>query len=204
MPKPTPELLAATDFLTEIGLPWHWSPGAKGFIPGVDIRSGALYVCPTARVSGLLHEAGHLACLPGDFRPLAQRNMSGVQKLMLDTLDFGNPDGELERAAMQCSDPEATAWAWAAGEHLGLKPRAIIWDDEYANSGAELRGQLLRRQYVGIHGLAHAGFCSIRPGALADRRGIPAFPKMVRWLQKDFGHAGAAAIRAAQFEELAA
>lgn len=190
-------LSLVTDFLTRIGMPWRWAEGASGFIPGVDIRDGELLVAPTARASGLLHEAGHLAILPGDFRPLAQRDVGGVAKLMLRSIDFSlDPDGPLQRAALQCSDPEATAWAWAAGVHLDLPPEVIIMDDEYGGDGRMLRMQLKSRAYAGINGIAHAGFCAVRAGAFATMRGLKVYPELNFWLQQDFDHQGAAALRA--------
>jgi hypothetical protein len=195
---PSADLLCVTAFLTDIGLPWRWQPGAAGFIPCVDIVDGTLLLDPGARASGVLHEAGHLATLPGDFRPLAQRNIGGVMTTMFKMIDFGNPESLLARAALQCSDPEATAWAWAAGEHLGMAPDAIIMADEYSNEGDDIRTSLQCRSYVGINGLSHAGFCSLRPGPLAKLKGLPPYPELQFWLQKDFGHEGAAQLRAAQ------
>lgn len=183
------DLIKVTSFLSAIGLEWQWKQGAAGFVPGVDILDGRLLVNPLAHPSSLLHEAGHLACLPGEFRKQAQRNISRVQRLMLNSIDFSDPDGELPRAALQCSDPEATAWAWAAGVHIGLAPKDIIQDHEYQHSGAWIRLQLQHRQYAGLNGLAHAGFCAVRPGAYAAARGLEAFPKLSRWLQKDFSSA---------------
>lgn len=184
------ELTLVTGFLTSIGLPWRWHPGAHGFCPGIDIVDGVLLIAPDARASAALHEAGHLATLPGEFRPYAQRNVSGVQRLVCEHVDFAqDPDGELQRAAIQCSDPEATAWAWAAGQHLGLPPRSIIQDDEYDGDGAFVRLQLATRGYLGINGLAHAGFCAQRPNAYAKARGLPAFPELRFWLQRNFGTA---------------
>lgn len=181
------DLKRVTEFLTKIGLPWQWAPGANGFINSIDIRDGVLLVDPAAPASALLHEAGHLATLPGEFRHLAQRNMAGVQKLMLESIDFmANPDGPLQRAAIQASDPEATAWAWAAGMHLGLAPETIIQDDEYFHGGDVVRMQLQGRAYLGINGLAHAGFCAVRPGSFALARGLPAFPELKHWLQLTF------------------
>jgi hypothetical protein len=120
--------------------------GAHGFCPGIDIVDGVLLIAHDARASAALHEAGHLATLPGEFRPYAQRNVSGVQRLVCEHVDFAqDPDGELQRAALQCSDPEATAWAWAAGQHLGLPPKSIIQDDEYDGDGAFVRLQLATR-----------------------------------------------------------
>ncbi|TXH00092.1 MAG: hypothetical protein E6R08_01195 [Nevskiaceae bacterium] len=176
-----------TEFLSAIGIAWRWLDGAKGFCDGVDIADGVLLVDPEARTSTLLHEAGHLATLPGEFRHQAQRNISGVQKLVLEAVAFSDPDAPIARAAMQCSDPEATAWAWAAGVHLGLDPRLIIQDDEYGETGALVRLQLAGRAYPGINGLHHAGFCAQRPGAYAEARGLPAFPELLFWLQRNFG-----------------
>lgn len=185
----TRNLERITAFFSDIGLPWRWQEGASGFIEHVEIADGGLLIDRRARPSGVLHEGGHLAVLPGCFRRLAQRNVSGVCKLMLDRIDFSDPDGPLQRAALQCSDPEATAWAWAAGVHLGLAPEVIIQDDEYDGSGSGERLGLRLCKHPGIHGLSHAGFCAIRPGQLATARGLPAFPKLKYWLQQDFSRA---------------
>lgn len=178
--------MQVTQFLTDIGLAWRWQGGARGFLPGIDICDGVLLVDHQARASDLLHEAGHLATLPGQFRHRAQRDIGEVQRVLLASVDFTNPDGALQRAALQCSDTEATAWAWAAGVHLGLAPQDIIGDEDYGRSGRVVRQQLQMRQYAGIHGLAHAGFCAVRAGAYATARGLPAYPDLTRWLQKDF------------------
>lgn len=184
---PHSDLRAVTEFLSTIGLPWRWDSGANGFCAGVDISDGVLLIDPSTQPSTVLHEAGHLAVLPGEFRALAQRNIGGVQKLVLEHVDFSDPDGDLQCAAMQCSDPEATAWAWAAGHHLGLSPITIIRDDEYSGEGAVVRLQLATRGYFGINGLARAGFCAAKPGRYAEARQLPAFPKLRFWLQRDFG-----------------
>ena len=97
-----------------------------------------------------------------------------IQRLDLD------PDHPMWRAAIQASDPEATAWAWAAGCAIGLDPSRVIEDHEYDNSGREIRAMLRMRQYVGINGLVHAGMC------LNPRRPT-GFPTMHRWVQPGFG-----------------
>ncbi len=83
------------------------------------------------------------------------------------------------RAALQCSDPEATAWAWAAGKHLGIPEDEIILDSEYGNDGAGIRLALSLRSYPGINGLAHAGFCAVRDGVAP----LPVFPALAHWTQ---------------------
>lgn len=152
-----------------------------GFVPGVRIRGGVLIVGANAAASTLLHEAGHLAILPGDVRGWASDDLDGVAERMFDWIRSeglaGDPDAPLMRAALQASDPEATAWAWAAGTACGLAPAAIIGDREYDGEGAEIRLMLSARRYVGIHGLHHAGLC-----------GMKQYPRMKRWVQPRFVH----------------
>lgn len=184
----SPDLAKVTEFLTEISLPWRWVPGAKGFIEGVRVNAGGLDICPKTRASAVLHEAGHLACLPARFRAMAQDDLRLAVQTMFQTYgaEGHEPDSPAYKAALQCSDPEATAWAWAAGEHLGLAPGAIIEDDEYSGDGRFLRVQLSTRRHAGINGLAAAGFCVTRPGQLETVFGLPAYPRLARWLQQDF------------------
>lgn len=180
------ELLRVTAFLDEIGLPWRWQENAHGFIEHVDIVDGELRIDPRAPASGVLHEAGHLALLPAEFRRRANSDLSQVLNEMMEETDFSDPDAPAARAAMQCSDPEATAWAWAAGVYLGLPAQRIIQDHEYDGEGGFIRLRLQVRQYLGINGLASAGWCAVRPGPWAERRQLPAFPELARWLQVSF------------------
>ena len=148
--------------------------------PTVKIVDGGLEYDPDkADPSSLLHEAGHLATMPGRFRHLANGNLSQSHRQMIDQVDFSNPDADEARAAMQCSDPEATAWAWAAGKHLDVPDHLIIMDHEYDGSGQDIRSMLQMNAYLGIHGLAAAKFCIVR-----DRpHPLPVYPKLAMWLQ---------------------
>jgi len=181
-------LAAAVTFLNSVGIKTDILPGATGFLEHVRIIEGRLEVDLRCPVSNLLHEAGHLALVPGRWRHLMSGDLSaGMERMFAEakSLDL-EPDSPLSRALVQCSDPEATAWAWAAGAHLGIPPELVILDSEYDGSGAEIRCQLLptltatRRTggYLGVHGLAHAGFCALREGLP-----LPMYPKMIRWLQ---------------------
>lgn len=170
-------------FLISIGIKAEIKPEANGFIRKVRLEQGALHIQPDAPISGILHEAGHIAVLPSAFRHLATGNISSAQRAALEATQDLDPDSAPYRAAMQCSDPETTAWAWAAGEHLGLAPEVIIQDNEYANSGAEMRAACQARAYIGINGLSHAGFCANRAGPYATAKGLPAYPSLMMWLQ---------------------
>ena len=172
--------------LDDIGLEVRIVEGARGFLPNLRIVGGALHVAPNCSVSDLLHDAGHLACIPKRYRARANDDLDVVAKDMLDDLERLNvhPDSPLYRAVIQCSDPEATAWAFAFGRHLGLAPEDIIEDDQYPDdsgvgTGAEVRAALSMGMYIGIHGLAHAGFCS------TNRFGrLPQYPKLAYWTQE--------------------
>ncbi len=175
------DLMVSINFLERIGLGVKLQEGVSGFVEGVRIESGILLVDPACRVSGLLHEAGHLACIPTRFRHYMDDNLAnGMRRMMSEIRELSlDPDHPLERAAIQCSDPEATAWAWAAGIALGLRFEQIIQDDEYDAGGAGIRMMLIANRYLGINGLAHAGMC--KRGYFVDK--AECYPKMQCWLQ---------------------
>lgn len=178
-----PETIA---FLRQIGIPVQVVPfvSPAAFLDSVEIVEGALRITPSCRVSNLLHEAGHIACVPPAYRHLMSGNLYMGTKAMLDSLTTleVEPDSPLMRAVIQCSDPEATAWAWAAGVHLGLPQELIILDEEYDGDGQTIRLWLQASAYLGINGLMHAGMCQNprRPGG---------YPALRTWLQ-DATHTG--------------
>lgn len=177
-------LARCLDFFRAIGLPWAWKRGANGFLDGVEVERGALLIDPCASASNILHEAGHLAIMPGRFRVNASGDLSAAMEQMFGEVDFTDPDSGIARAAIQCGDAEATAWAWAVGVHLRLPPRTVIKDAEYDGTGAFLRTSLRVGAYAGINGLSHAGFCAVRPGSYATARGLPVYPQLAMWLQQ--------------------
>ncbi|MBC8738559.1 hypothetical protein F6X40_17515 [Paraburkholderia sp. UCT31] len=173
--------------LNEIGIATTFVEKACGFLENVRIVNGTLHIAPECDASDVLHEAGHLSIIPSRYRSRANDDLDVLTKFMLEDLDLVNgdePDSPLYRAVIQCSDPEATAWAWAFGKHLGLPEEEIIKDDQYPDengvpTGAEVRMCLAMRAYVGINGLAHAGFCSV------NRFGrLPVYPKLAYWTQE--------------------
>lgn len=176
------------DFLNGIGIAARYESGANGFSDGCRIGRGTLAVDPACRISTLLHEAGHLAITPRCFRSWMDGNLFAGQRAMLDAVCDArhDPDDPLYRAVIQCSDPEATAWTWAAGAALGVPGEEIVRSDEYGGEGDTIRLALEMRAYIGVHGLAHAGFCSIR-----DRGSVAGWPHLHFWTQ-DAGSVDAA------------
>jgi len=177
-----PHAKRTVSFLESIGLPIKVVPGATGFVDHVAIVEGTLHVDPQCRASAMLHDAGHLAIVPGKFRHMLSGNLySGLKRMFEDTeVVMQHPDSPLARAMVQIGDPEATAWAWAAGKAIGLPPTMIIQDDEYDGEGAFLRMHLSANGYLGINGMSHAGFCIVRPNKYSS---LPVYPKLAFWLQ---------------------
>lgn len=178
-----PYIQKTIDFLiNEVGIPVSIEDGVKGFAGPVIIRNGELVISPECHPSALLHEAGHLAITPADFRHLMDGNLyqsfKEIDRIVTD-LDL-DPEHIIVRAFMQMSDPEATAWAWAAGKHLGIPEEDIILDSEYDNSGKLIRMQLSMNGYLGINGIASAGFCKTSK-RLANYSGEKCFPELNRW-----------------------
>lgn len=172
-------------FLTDIGLVCHTSPGAGGFCSGVEIRAGELYVdLDVVSPSSLLHEAGHLALIPSPYRSWMSGNLFKSFRAIFDdvTSKTEDPDNPVLRAVIQATDPEATAWAWAAGKHLGLPENVIIEPKDYQDAGEDVALMLRMGRYLGINGLMHAGFTQ-HSKMIAEMRGEPLFPQMKQWLQ---------------------
>jgi hypothetical protein len=161
------------DFLKGIGLPWVVNDEVLcGFLPRIEIKAGVPHVHPKCPVSNLLHEAGHLACIPAQFRSLVSGDVDASLSTVWGENACYDPDSPLYRALIQCSDPEATAWAWAAGVAVGLPAEVIIKNGEYQRDGCAVRSALGGRAWCGINGLAHAGMCALKE-----------YPKMLRWVQ---------------------
>jgi hypothetical protein len=173
-------------FLSTIGLRVRVSRGACGFIDGVRIERGTVLVDPDASISNLLHEAAHLAVMPARWRdvcgPDVDETIGRMHELERDLL-LDAPDSPTARAMLQCGEAEAIAWSWAAGVHLGFAHETIVEDTDFGGEGKELRMGLALEYHFGVHGLQAAGFCSVRAGALAELRGLPAYPRLKRWLQ---------------------
>ena len=172
-------------FFESIGISTQAQPGANGFIPGVLIQNGTLlYDLEVASLADLLHEAAHLAITPMEYRHLMSKGLMSGLRAMFDSLERDNiePDSPLSRAIMQCSDTEATAWAYAAGIHLGVKPCDIIDAKSYDGTGYDILKALQMNAYVGINGLHHAGMC-VNGKGMAALRGTEPYPHMQRWVQ---------------------
>jgi hypothetical protein len=182
-----PNVIKVCEALNDIGIPTRYVEETSGFLAHIRIVNGTLHVSPHCDASDVLHEGGHLAIVPGRYRGLANNNLDALVRHMLEDLDNHeefDPDSPLYRAVIQCSDAEATAWAYAFGKYLRLADEDIIKDDQYPDEdgipgGAAVRMCLAMRAFEGIHGLAYAGFCSV------NRFGkLPVYPQLAFWTQE--------------------
>lgn len=179
------------DFLQgTAGLPVReGTPGASSFMPYVAVERGALVVDLEHAFAGdLLHEAGHLAVIPGRFRPLASGNLRDVLQATLAHVRE-NPEGLMQwpedptvRQCMQSQEAEAVAWSFASAHHIGL-PREMVyaesspWGDKANRLEADAEETLCR---LGAAGLASAGWTSTAP--MGPNWPTPQFPKLAFWL----------------------
>lgn len=177
-----PHAQATVDFLKAVGLQVEVKVGASGFIDSVEISCGGLLVDPAAHASNILHEAGHCAIVPQQWRHLLNGDlMQGMRDIYRELTAMQlDPDHPLERAVVQASDPEATAWAFSAGRAIGLPDHVINRDADYEGEGEFIRQGLAMGAYIGINGLSHGGFCQRRP---QPNRGLPIYPNLAFWLQ---------------------
>src|ERR1700759_3541419 len=130
-------------FIKEIGLECYFETiDAETFLPGLDFRDGALIIDRDKLLyqGDILHEAGHLACMPPDIR----RTMTG--DLENNNLNQG---GEMM----------AIAWSYAACLHLGIEPEIVFHENGYKGSGSNIVDNFNEGNYFGVPLLEWCGMC---------------------------------------------
>lgn len=174
-------LTLTMDFLNEVGITVRLVPGATGFAQHCEISAGSINVDPRCRASALLHEAGHLATVPEQYRLFFTGNVGAGQRAVFKAVSGIDviPGSPLDRAVVQIGDGEATAWGWAAGIQIGIPESRIIRNDEYSGEGSLIRIGLKTNNYLGINGLAHAGFCKVKAHHPSD---LPVYPSLAYWV----------------------
>lgn len=158
-------LATIVEFLNRIGIATaEGDVPDTSFLPGVRIEAGRLVYDPALPWPGdLLHEAGHLATAPAQWR-------------------VGLSDGvELPASVAHAGEAEATAWAYAAVRHLQLDPAVLFHPGGYQGASERLVATYEAGVYPGAHGLVQAGMTAAGPEARA--RGWPVYPQMARWLR---------------------
>jgi hypothetical protein len=154
-----PLVTKLVDFVRSVGIDVR--PTALGdgtFLPGLDIRDGALLVDENrlAYPGDILHEAGHIAVTD-----------PAVRNAPLLTPDPGD-----EMATL--------AWSYAAALHLRLDPAVVFHPDGYKGGSSALLENFAAGRYVGVS-LLHAYDMTFEP-RLAPAGSAP-YPHMSRWLR---------------------
>lgn len=149
-------------FLNKIGIPClkvHEEYIPKNtFCKNVLIKNGSVLYSKKAKVSDMLHEAGHIAIFPKEIRPLASGYLNtAYRKLGSLISDMGFDDERKLQAYMGCDDDGATAWAWCVGTMLGYKDSSIIKNEDYGGDGLDVMFSLKTTYYSGNKRLYYLG-----------------------------------------------
>jgi len=152
------------NFLREIGVSYYFARiDDKTFLPGLKLRNGALIIDTEKLLypGDILHEAGHLACMPDDIR-----------RIMNDNLDSNQ--------VHQGGEMMAIAWSYAVCLHLGINPKVVFHEHGYKGSGESIVDNFSQGQYFGVPLLE---WCGMSYGqATAKRLNKQPFPEMISWM----------------------
>lgn len=151
------------EFLNEIGIENRFTEDEfASFLPGVRIEQGVLVInrsqllCP----GDVLHEAGHLACLPPQKRAEANDNI---------TESLGQ-EYSFEMAVI--------LWTFAAATKLSIPLEQIFHSQAYKGESSWLIEQLETGNFIGLPLLQWLG---LAPSDTDVQKGYEPFPAMLRW-----------------------
>lgn len=157
-------------FLDDIGLSYRLCPvGEKPtFLPGLQLYGGELLIDMTQLKwpGDILHEAGHLACMPAN-----------VRKEMSDQLDSSD--------LHQGGEMMAIAWSYAACIHLEIDPYVVFHKEGYKGGGKEIVEGFQRGDYFGVSLMQWYGMCKLDKKNSVDST---QYPQMINWLCKNDPH----------------
>jgi len=151
------------NFISEIGLHYQLEPiTEETFLPGLKLRGGVLIVDTEKLLypGDILHEAGHLACMPAEIR------MDMSDSLPSNDLNNG---GEMM----------AIAWSYAAAEHLDIDPHIVFHDKGYKGGGQSLVDNFTQGDFFGVPLLQWNGMAYP-----SGQEGSLSFPQMMNWTCK--------------------
>lgn len=153
-------------FLNSIGIETSFRRiGNKSFLPGLLINNGMIIIDVEAleHPGDILHEAGHIAVVPGiDRSGLSERNI------------INRKDREKEEIM-------AIAWSYAACMHLFINPFFVFHEQGYRGGRDYITNGCRDKNYIGLSLLEKIGMTVNEKNA--RRMNIPAYPHMIKWLR---------------------
>jgi hypothetical protein len=165
-PKEPNALELILQWLAKVGIRYTFGEVPESsFLPGVAIEKGTLRIDRDRLlfVGDLLHEAGHIALMPAEKRPL----LSGDIK-------FQFPEHEGDEVGV-------ILWSYAAALDAGVPPEVVFHSGGYHDSGDWLKENFLSGTYIGLPLLVWLGLTEDpKVAELAGRKG---FPQMLRWMR---------------------
>ncbi len=162
-----PATTIIVDFIRSIGIRVDVEPvDGETVLPGINISHGGLVVDPEKLLypGDILHEAGHLAVAPPEFR---------IQ--MHGALD---PKKDLEIAGELMAIP----WSYAAALYLQIDPKIVFHDDGYHGGGDSILENFSEGRYFGVPMLEWAGMTFDTKNA--KEKGLAPFPNMIKWIRE--------------------
>jgi hypothetical protein len=154
-------------FLEKIGIPFQFTELAGDcFLPGLSIENGIVLIDKDRlkHPGDILHEAAHIAVVPGNERSTLNANEIAARK---------------DNAAEEMM---AIAWSYAAAVYLSIDPRIIFHNDGYQGDGDGIADNFTAGRYFGVPMLQWAGMC-IEPDK-KNKTSVNTYPYLLSWLRK--------------------
>jgi len=160
---------AIADFLTKIGITVGPAVITEDTVlPGVQISQGKILVDEEKLTypGDILHEAGHLAVVTAETRPIL----------------FDNIGRGLSNSERMGEEVAAIAWSYAAALHLQLPPEIVFHEGGYQGSSKAFIENFSQGRYVGVPLLQLYGLSY--EAKQAQEQGVAPFPHMIKWLRE--------------------
>ena len=162
----TDDFQKCLNFLESINIPvfFRTIEGAS-FLPGLIIENGSIIVDKENLLypGDILHEAGHIACVPASER---------------SDLNEDNINNRKDNAAEEMM---AIAWSYAACVHLQLDAHFLFHENGYKGSAAHIADSFKNGHYLGVPMLQWVGLCQERKSEAEPDK--PFYPIMQKWLR---------------------
>jgi hypothetical protein len=151
-------------FLKEIGIDYHISnDDFDSFLGGIKIEHGKwkINLRNLMCLGDILHEAGHLACIPSALRLQANDD---IKESLGEEFTF---------------EMGVIAWSVLATKHLGIPLSEIFHQDGYNGNAEWLLEQYSSNNYIGLPLLQWMGLVTMQDESKGNEQATPL--RMIRW-----------------------